>query len=272
MYVKRGLTRITATLLAACAHTSCLWSRPSLHLVRSPTASIKSQQFSTLHQVRQCSQLMSTATLAGASVGTIPESSSVVADGVITDNASIVMERIRTAAARCGRSPEDVTLVAVSKTKGADCVRALYDAGHRRFGENYMQELLDKAASLPGDIKWHFIGHLQSSKASKLIRDLPNLEVVETLDSIKLANKLNRACEENGKFLQVFIQVDTSGEDTKSGVAPEELLLLATHVVNDCKALQLAGLMTSKLLMCEILMTVNNEMRSDYLQLERLMM
>lgn len=165
---------------------------------------------------------------------------------VVVDNALVVMEKIRAAASGCGRNPDEVNLVAVSKTKSPESIQALYDAGYRRFGENYVQELLDKAGKLPNDILWHFIGHLQSSKVPKLIRELPNLEVVETVDSVKLADKLNKACQENNKILQVFIQVDTSGEDTKSGVVVEELKDLASHIVNNCSALKLTGLMTSK--------------------------
>jgi pyridoxal phosphate enzyme (YggS family) len=165
---------------------------------------------------------------------------------VIVDNAAEVMNRIRSAASSSGRNPDEVRLVAVSKTKGEDYVQALYDAGFRHFGENYMQELLEKASKLPNDISWHFIGHLQSTKANKIIKELPNLSVLETLDSAKLAGKLNRACEEANRVLPVYIQVHTSNEDTKNGVTPDELEELAMLIVNDCKSLQLAGLMTSE--------------------------
>ena len=123
--------------------------------------------------------------------------------------------------------------------------RSLYDAGYRHFGENYFQELVEKSPLLPKDISWHFIGHLQSSKASKLIKDVPNLEMLETLDTSKLASKLNNACESIGRKLNVLVQVDTSGEDTKSGVSPgTELLELVTFITTTCHNLIFKGLMT----------------------------
>jgi PLP dependent protein len=142
-------------------------------------------------------------------------------------------------------SPQNVRLVAVSKTKPSQYIQVLYDQGHRDFGENYFQELVDKAESLPKDIRWHFIGHLQSSKASKLIRQVPNLVVLETVDSMKLATKLQNACEASGRSsLNVFIQVDTSNEDTKSGVDVDEALSLALEIKAECPALKISGLMT----------------------------
>ena len=165
----------------------------------------------------------------------------------IAENLRIVQERIDSAASSIGRDAKSITLVAVSKTKGAEDIMALYDAGHRHFGENYFQELLEKASSLPNDIHWHFIGHLQSSKSAKLIRDIPNLEIVETVDTEKLCLKLNKACLEASRdILDVYIQVHTSDEDTKSGVAPSEVLNLATFIGSNCSRLRIKGLMTSK--------------------------
>jgi pyridoxal phosphate enzyme (YggS family) len=167
------------------------------------------------------------------------------ADSVIVSNARIVQERAATAASNAGRS-SSVRLVAVSKTKPVENIKELYDAGFRSFGENYFQELVEKAQALPTDIQWHFIGHLQSSKASKLIKEVPNLAVLETVDSAKLAGKLNNACEAAGRgSLDVFLQVDTSGEDTKSGVTEgAELESLLRYVQEQCPRLTIRGLMT----------------------------
>jgi pyridoxal phosphate enzyme (YggS family) len=167
------------------------------------------------------------------------------ADSVIVSNARIVQERAATASSNAGRS-SSVRLVAVSKTKPAENIKELYDAGFRSFGENYFQELVEKAQALPTDIQWHFIGHLQSSKASKLIKEVPNLAVLETVDSAKLAGKLNSACEAAGRgSLDVFLQVDTSGEDTKSGVTEgAELESLLRYVQEQCPRLTIRGLMT----------------------------
>jgi PLP dependent protein len=136
-------------------------------------------------------------------------------------------------------------LVAVSKTKPSSDINALYDIGHRHFGENYVQELLEKVSELPHDINWHFIGHVQSQKAKQLIEGVPNLFVLETLDSKKLADKLNKALQSLERApLNVYIQVNTSAEDTKSGVAPEEVQELFLYVQENCPHLKVSGLMT----------------------------
>ena len=164
----------------------------------------------------------------------------------IVSNLLVVKQRMIESCIRAERNTEDVKLVAVSKTKPSSDIIALYNEGQRQFGENYFQELVEKAKELPTDIKWHFIGHLQSSKAAKMIKEVRNLDILETLDSSKLAAKLNNACEVvQREPLKVLIQVDTSGEDTKSGVAVEsELLDLVKFVRDECPYLQFAGLMT----------------------------
>lgn len=161
----------------------------------------------------------------------------------IVHNANMIRDNIANISQQCGKG--NARLVCVSKTKPIENIQSLYDAGYRHFGENYFQELVEKAPLLPKDISWHFIGHLQSSKASKLIKDVPNLEMLETLDTIKLANKLNNACESVGKILNVLVQVDTSGEETKSGVSPgSELIELVSYITTKCNSLTLKGLMT----------------------------
>ena len=162
----------------------------------------------------------------------------------LVHNAGVVRARMLQAATESGRDPASVHLVAVSKTKPPSDIQALYDAGQRTFGENYFQELLEKAAALPEDISWHFIGHLQSQKAAKLVKDVTNLRVVETVDSLKLAKKLHSACEAAARTLQIYIQVDTSGEDTKSGVPPPEVVALVQAIVAECPSLRVTGLMT----------------------------
>ena len=164
----------------------------------------------------------------------------------VVHNTHIVHNRIRSASQdRSGNAHHEVRLVAVSKTKPVQDILDLYEHGHRHFGENYMQELIEKAQVLPKDINWHFIGHLQSSKANKLIKEVPNLFIVETVDSEKLAMKLQAACESvNREQLNIFVQVDTSGEETKSGVSTEELLPLADFIRDRCPRLKLCGLMT----------------------------
>uniref|UniRef100_A0A0E0DM35 Uncharacterized protein n=1 Tax=Oryza meridionalis TaxID=40149 RepID=A0A0E0DM35_9ORYZ len=118
-----------------------------------------------------------------------------------------VLSRAQQAAARSGRAPESVRVVAVSKTKPVGVIRGVYDAGHRCFGENYVQELIDKAPQLPEDIEWHFIGNLQSNKARALLAGVPNLDMVESVDDQKIANRLDRVVADLGrKPLKVLVQ------------------------------------------------------------------
>lgn len=144
-----------------------------------------------------------------------------------------------------GRPRTAVNLVAVSKYMPESDIQILYDAGHRDFGENYVQELVRKAGTLPGDIRWHFIGALQSNKC-KVLAKIPNLSAVETVDSASKAQKLNDNRTDNDSILGIFLQINTSGEDQKSGLAwdaTEEVLEVA-RAVTKFPRLQLRGLMT----------------------------
>ncbi|KAH8112736.1 hypothetical protein DFH11DRAFT_1511607 [Phellopilus nigrolimitatus] len=149
-------------------------------------------------------------------------------------------------------------IVAVSKYKPAADIFACYEEGQRDFGENYVQELVDKSKELPRDIRWHFIGTLQTNK-SKILASIPNLYAMQTLASIKAAGVLNNAltAERESNPLNVLLQVNTSGEDAKSGLPPlddrdgkdvlvstSDLAVLAQHVIERCPRLRLQGLMT----------------------------
>ncbi|XP_044480908.1 pyridoxal phosphate homeostasis protein-like isoform X2 [Mangifera indica] len=156
-----------------------------------------------------------------------------------------VLLRVRQAAERSGHRPERIRVVGVSKTKPVSLIRQVYDAGHRCFGENYVQEIIDKAPQLPEDIKWHFIGHLQSNKAKTLLGGVPNLDIFEGVDNEKIANHLDRAVANLGRSpLKVFVQVNTSGEASKSGIDPSGCLGVVEHVKLHCPNLVLSGLMT----------------------------
>lgn len=151
-----------------------------------------------------------------------------------------------TAATRQLNLPREPRLVAVSKTKPVSMIQAAYAADHRHFGENYVQELVSKAPHLPNDIQWHFIGHLQSNKSKQLVGGVPNLWCVEGVDSQKLATALDNACAAVGRpsKLKVFVQVNTSGEASKFGCDPSECTALMKFIIDSCKSLELAGLMT----------------------------
>ncbi|KAI3419278.1 Pyridoxal phosphate homeostasis protein (PLP homeostasis protein) [Psidium guajava] len=163
----------------------------------------------------------------------------------VTEALRAVLHRVGQAAERCGRGSDSVRVVAVSKTKPVAVIRQLYDAGHRCFGENYVQEIVDKAPQLPEDIQWHFIGNLQSNKVKPLLTGVPNLAVLESVDDEKIANRLNSFVASAGKNpLKVFIQVNTSGEESKSGVEPSGCVELAKHLSQNCSNLEFCGLMT----------------------------
>lgn len=151
------------------------------------------------------------------------------------------MERIASAAARSGRSAEDVRLVAVSKTHSPDLIRDAIAAGVRSFGENKVQEAEGKIAEVGRDAaEWHLIGHLQSNKVRKAIQ---LFDVIQSVDSTELAARLERICNEEGRSqLSVFIQVDLAGETTKSGVAEDDLPKLVSYL-RECERLKLDGLM-----------------------------
>ncbi|KAJ2756185.1 hypothetical protein GGI19_001076 [Coemansia pectinata] len=136
-------------------------------------------------------------------------------------------------------------LVAVSKYKPASDILAAYNNGQRHFGENYVQELCEKAAELPSDINWHFIGRIQSNKC-KALAAVSNLWAVETIDSEAKARKLNDAWESAGHphALNVFIQVNTSDEESKGGVEQHQVEGVACTIAEECKKLRLLGLMT----------------------------
>ncbi|CAM0885154.1 unnamed protein product [Alopecurus aequalis] len=132
-----------------------------------------------------------------------------------------VLARAGRAAERSGRAAEAVRVVAVGKTKPVSLLRQLYDAGHRCFGENYVQEFITKAPQLPDDIRWHFVGHLQSNKVKSLVAAVPNLDMVEDVGNEKIANHRDRAVVSLGREpLKVMVQVNTSGEESKSGIYP----------------------------------------------------
>ena len=152
-----------------------------------------------------------------------------------------VQERIRTAALAAGRAPESLTLIAVSKTQSADAVAAVAALGQRDFGENYLQEALDKQGALTTlPLCWHFIGALQSNKTRAVAE---HFSWVHTVDRAKLAERLSAQRPRALGPLRVCLQVKLDPEETKAGVAPEDLSALA-EVVQGSAGLELVGLMT----------------------------
>ncbi|MDE3185688.1 MAG: YggS family pyridoxal phosphate-dependent enzyme [Bacteroidota bacterium] len=135
---------------------------------------------------------------------------------------------------------KNVTLVAVSKTKPVEDILELYQLGQRDFGENYVQELVDKYEQLPKDIRWHFIGHLQSNKV-KLIA--PFITLIHSVDTQKLLREINKQAIKNDRIIDCLLQDHIAKEETKFGLDEEELKELLTTDFKDFKNVTLKGLM-----------------------------
>ena len=162
-------------------------------------------------------------------------------NSLIASNLAEIRERIARSAARAGRAPEDITLVAVSKTFPPEAIRSAFELGLRQFGENRVQERESKRAAVADlDATWHLIGHLQSNKA----RRAANLfDRVDSVDSVALAQKLDAAAASEAKGLKILIEVHLGGEETKSGVPEADLPALA-EIIAQLQNLELRGLMT----------------------------
>jgi PLP dependent protein len=156
-------------------------------------------------------------------------------------NWAAVRQRVDEACRTAGRDPAEVTILPVSKTFGADAVRAAMTLGLRRFGENKVQEVRDKAAALAGEaVEWVVIGHLQTNKAKDVARLASE---VQSLDRLELAEALDRRLQVEGRNLDVLVQVKTAREETKSGLPGEELLAFLKRL-RDYPTLRVRGLMT----------------------------
>ncbi len=159
---------------------------------------------------------------------------------MICDNLKTIQTRINDAAERCGRSPEEIQLVAVSKRMPAEAVEEARQCGQLTFGENYLQDALIKIRQLEPTLQWHFIGHLQSNKARTAAEFF---QVIQTVDRLKIARALDRHAGDLDKTVDILIQVNVGREPQKSGVLPEdtEKLIEATRPLTN---LNVRGLMT----------------------------
>ena len=161
---------------------------------------------------------------------------------LLADRVGLVRERIEAACARAGRDPGSVRLMAVSKTHGPDLVRQAYDAGIRLFGENKAQEAVQKAEALAdlADLRWAMIGHLQTNKARPVAGFADEFHA---LDSVRVAEALARRLHDLGRALDVFVQVNSSGEPSKFGVDPDEVERFVADLAR-FDTLRVRGLMT----------------------------
>jgi pyridoxal phosphate enzyme (YggS family) len=136
---------------------------------------------------------------------------------------------------------DKVTLVAVSKTKPVEDIKALYDLGQRDFGENYVQELIEKQPQLPPDIRWHYIGHLQSNKVKYIA---PFVHLIHGVDSFKLLSEINKQAQKNNRIIDCLLQVHIAKEETKFGLDEKELDEMISQVRNSQMAnVRICGLM-----------------------------
>jgi len=162
----------------------------------------------------------------------------------IAEQLAVIRERIGVAAKRAGRNPGDIALMAVCKTFPSEAILEAYDAGQRLFGENRVQEFAEKFPKVADlvDVRFHMIGHLQSNKTAKAAEIF---HAVDSIDSAKLAQRLNDAAQKLGKALDVLIEINVGGEEAKSGLPPdspeiEAILMQAAQWTN----LRVRGLMT----------------------------
>jgi len=158
----------------------------------------------------------------------------------IGENYRRIRERVDAACARAGRDPAGVEIIGVTKTKPASTVRAAREAGITIVGENYVQEITAKHDELGEIVEWHFIGHLQRNKVRAIA---PFVAMIHGVDSARLGAEISRQGEELGRTIPVLLQVNTSGEESKFGVAPEEAMRLAGELIA-LPHIELRGLMT----------------------------
>jgi pyridoxal phosphate enzyme (YggS family) len=158
----------------------------------------------------------------------------------ISARIKVVTERIAQEARASGREPSEIGLVAVSKSQHPDNVRVAFDAGQLVFGENRAQELVAKAPLLPSSARWHFIGHLQKNKIRKI---LPLAELIHAVDSVELAEDINRIASELGLFPRILLEVNVSGESSKFGFRLDAVRRAAAQLLS-LPRVQLEGLMT----------------------------
>ena len=158
----------------------------------------------------------------------------------ISENLELVKQKMRDAADRSGRRYSDIELLAVSKTKPPDAIQEAVAAGHSLFGENKVQELVAKAPILPGHLRWHFIGHLQSNKIRKVI---PLAEAIHSVDSVDLATQINRISDDLALHPKVYLQINIAADGAKFGFSPEECER-ALDALLALPRLEIVGLMT----------------------------
>lgn len=159
---------------------------------------------------------------------------------MLSENLQTVEENIKNACIKSGRRIEDVTLIAVSKTKPVSMLQEIYNEGIRDFGENKVQELTDKYDVLPSDIKWHMIGHLQRNKVKYIV---DKVKLIHSVDSLRLAKTIEQEAAKKGVHVDILIEVNAAKEESKYGFMPEETFE-AVQAIAKFEHVHIQGLMT----------------------------
>ncbi|MCR4648084.1 MAG: YggS family pyridoxal phosphate-dependent enzyme [Lachnospiraceae bacterium] len=159
----------------------------------------------------------------------------------LKENLESVKEQIKASCEKSKRDPEDVTLIAVSKTKSEDMIKEIYDCGVRDFGENYVQELSQKMEDLPDDIRWHMIGHLQTNKIKYII---DKVYMIHSVDTLHLAEAIGKEAVKRGKVVKCLLEVNVALEDTKFGFNSDNIEENFEKIKN-IEGIDVWGLMTS---------------------------
>ena len=159
---------------------------------------------------------------------------------MLQDNLQEIEKRVQAACDRAGRSRDEVTLIAVSKTKPITDLTEIYNAGVRDFGENKVQELTDKIEKMPKDIKWHMIGHLQRNKVKYIV---DKVELIHSVDSFRLAEEINIQAKKKGIVVPILVEVNIAEEESKFGVSKEDAMELVKQIAT-LDGLTVKGLMS----------------------------
>lgn len=159
---------------------------------------------------------------------------------MLADNYRQVLNNIQDACQAVGRDPKEVTLVAVSKTKPVEMLQQVYDAGARVFGENKVQEIMDKYDHLPGDIRWQMIGHLQRNKVKYIV---DKVDMIHSVDSYRLAQTIETEAAKKNVTVSVLLEVNVAEEESKFGLKMDEVLSLVQQI-SELPHVQVKGLMT----------------------------
>ena len=159
---------------------------------------------------------------------------------MLRDNLKKVEENIQAACDRSGRNRDEITLIAVSKTKPVEMLQEIYDENIRDFGENKVQELCDKIEKMPSDIKWHMIGHLQRNKVKYIVG---KVALIHSVDSYRLAEEISIQAKKHNTIVPILAEVNIAHEESKFGISEEDAILLVKEI-SELENIRIMGLMT----------------------------